>query len=92
MHQALQRLGALRRERHLTQQELADLVDVSVVTIKSWEYGARKPTRAHCVALEQALGVPAGTLQPPQRTLTFQHAQHCPECGATLPGILVAAS
>ncbi len=51
-------LKRLRRERMLTQQELADRVGVSLQSVQYWEAGARFPRPAQqrrlCEALEVA--------------------------------------
>ena len=48
----------LRQGRHrlkLTQAELAPLLGVSLKTIKNWEQGTRKPSKAALILLELEL-------------------------------------
>jgi transcriptional regulator with XRE-family HTH domain len=52
------RVRALRRERRLTQQALADMAGVALRTIRKWEDG-RAITHANVLALAQALGTTA---------------------------------
>lgn len=57
-----QRLKNLRLERGFTQQDLASSIGVSVVAIRNWERGARKPALDGIVALGQTLKVSADVL------------------------------
>lgn len=57
-----QRLKNLRLDRGFTQQDLASATSVSVVAIRNWERGARKPTMEGIIALVQALKVSADVL------------------------------
>ncbi len=50
------RLKAARAAKDLSQQELADLVDVSRQTINAIEKGNYNPTIRLCVAICRALG------------------------------------
>jgi transcriptional regulator with XRE-family HTH domain len=38
-----ERLEKARKERHLSQEDMAAIMDVSPATISNWETGARKP-------------------------------------------------
>ena len=38
-----ERLRALRKKAGLTQEELAGLIDVSIMTVRRWEWGERNP-------------------------------------------------
>jgi putative transcriptional regulator len=42
----------LRRERSLSQEDLARFLDVSTKTVQSWEQGSRKPSRSSLMALQ----------------------------------------
>jgi len=44
---------AWRLEHHLTQLQLADLLLVTVLTVKRWEYGQRQPPWFLRLALER---------------------------------------
>lgn len=50
-------IADLRRERGLTQDELARRVRVSTRTIAAWESGATTPRHRNARALAKALGV-----------------------------------
>lgn len=50
-----QRLKNLRLEQSLTQQELAAAVGVSVVAVRNWERGAKKPAMDAIIALAREL-------------------------------------
>ena len=54
-----QRLAALRREKGLTQQTLADTVGVHVTQLRRYEAGASQPTLAVLRKLAVALSVSA---------------------------------
>lgn len=51
-------LRALRRERDLTQAALADLAGCAAQTVRAFESGRRRPSRAMAERLAQVLGVP----------------------------------
>lgn len=51
-----------RKEKGLTQAQLADLIGVHVYAIKSWEGGRYEPNVKNTRALVEALGVSANTL------------------------------
>ncbi len=57
-----ERLTALRKERGLTQQALADLVGVHVLQIRRYEGGNSQPTLDVVKRLAQALRVSADAL------------------------------
>lgn len=50
-------LQALRREKDLTQQELASRAGISVWSVREYEQGRREPTFGHARRLAAALGV-----------------------------------
>lgn len=56
------RLKNFRLERGMTQQELADAVNASVVGVRNWERGSRKPTMDMLLALGHALDISIDTL------------------------------
>lgn len=51
------RISTLRRQRGLTQRELAEAVGVTVRSVQSWEQGHSHPYR-HLRTLEEVLGRP----------------------------------
>ena len=53
----MERLKALRRQRLLTQRELAEKVGVAWQTLSAWERGTMQPRMRHIRALCQALDV-----------------------------------
>jgi transcriptional regulator with XRE-family HTH domain len=55
-------LQTLRHERSLSIRALAKLTGVSAVTIWKWEHGDCNPRRRHMLALENAFGMPLGSL------------------------------
>ena len=58
-----ERLKKYRREKNLTQQELADLLQVSNKTVSRWESGGGYPDVPMLVPLARALPtVPGGAL------------------------------
>lgn len=50
-------LKRLRKEKHMSQSQLAELVDMSQATIASWESGTRKPDTSMLLRLAELLGV-----------------------------------
>jgi len=56
------RLRQLRKERHMTHQELADAVRVSRPLIGFWERSSCQPTAAAVERIAAALGVKPGEL------------------------------
>ncbi len=59
----MSRLSDLRRERGLTQEEVARRVRVSTRTIAAWESGGATPRQRNARALAKALGVTLDALQ-----------------------------
>lgn len=66
-----QRLKNLRLSQGKTQQDLASCIGVSVVAVRSWEHGSKKPSMDALVSLGKALGTSidvllgvAGCFQP----------------------------
>lgn len=55
------------RESHdppLTQEQLADKLGVSAVSVCRWETGARKPDGELVPVISRATGIPPGKLRP----------------------------
>lgn len=50
-------LSQIRKERRLTQQQLADLIDAQQRVVSRWETGQAKPHFDHVVRLAQVLEV-----------------------------------
>ena len=46
-----------RRKKDLSQQELADMFNVTTVTIRNWETGKAKPSVHNLLLLSERLGV-----------------------------------
>ena len=74
-----------RKMKNLTQQELADLAGVSVMTMRRWEWGERIPRADEMAKLAAALGTTVGALmgenepeaappETPQRNLPINSA------------------
>ena len=83
-----QRLRQYRRAKHLTQQELADLLGVSNKSVSRWESGGY-PDVALLAPLARALGVTVDELlgcQPPLRTLQRSDWQNLLSYGFALGG------
>ncbi len=51
------RIRELRKKAGLNQDELADLIDVSITTVRRWEWGARSPRMEEIKRLASALHV-----------------------------------
>lgn len=60
------RLAAARRARHLTQQEVADKLQVARTTVVAMEKGARRPRAAELVVLAALFGRPASEFLQPE--------------------------
>jgi transcriptional regulator with XRE-family HTH domain len=60
----MSRIGELRRQRGLTQEELARRVRVSTRAVAAWESGDASPRQRNARALARALGVSVDTLIP----------------------------
>lgn len=68
-----QRLRALRKKAGLTQEELVDIVKVSINTIRRWEWGERSPRMEEIQRLAAALHVTeAELLNGPEPTREFK--------------------
>jgi transcriptional regulator with XRE-family HTH domain len=60
----MSRISDLRRERGLTQEEVARRVRVSTRTVAAWESGEANPRQRNARALAKALGVSLDSLLP----------------------------
>ena len=72
-HHFGERLKEYRKERNLTQQELADRIQVSNKTVSRWESGGGYPDISMLIPLARTLGVTVDDLldgETPLRTLT----------------------
>lgn len=58
------RLREAREKAGLTQEELAELVQVALQTVKDWEKGRKCPMLERVPLLAEILGVPAGSFFP----------------------------
>lgn len=62
----MKKLGKILKQRridlNLTQEELAELLGVSRMTVSVWEHGGNLPSLRNLTALETALKLPKGTL------------------------------
>lgn len=56
------RLGALRRARHISQEDLADTVEVSKDSLRRWENGKQHPRLDELIRLASALNMTVGAL------------------------------
>ena len=55
-------LVRLRREKGFSQEQLADLMDVSRQAVSKWETGTADPSTSNLLALAKLFGVPAEEL------------------------------
>ena len=55
-------IASMRKERGLTQRELAEMLDVSNRTVSKWECGSGMPDLSHVLPLCDALGITADEL------------------------------
>ena len=68
-------IAALRKEKGLTQQQLADQLNLSNKTISKWESGNGSPDLANLSPLADALGVTADELLRGERMAREPEAQ-----------------
>ena len=66
-----ERLKELRRERHLTQEALAERLNVHVQTVSKWERGVSEPDISQLGELAQSLNVPVERLVGAPETELF---------------------
>lgn len=76
-----EKLICLRKKRGLTQQELAEAVNVSRQAISKWELGAAQPSTENFRSLSMFYGVPVDVL--------LNDALNLPEAGRALPEVPV---
>lgn len=76
-----EKLICLRKKRGLTQQELAEAVNVSRQAISKWELGAAQPSTENFRSLSMLYGVPVDVL--------LNGALNLPEAGRALPEVPV---
>ena len=55
-----------RKKRKLTQQELADLINVNLRTIVKWENGYSKPKASYMIRLKRAYNIPLRPIKTPE--------------------------
>ena len=55
-------IKAIRRERSISREALAEAVGVSVFTIRNWEQGQREPSIAHLIKMADFLHCTIDTL------------------------------
>ncbi len=70
MHILCENIRALRRERGMTQKELAEQLNISDKTVSRWESGVQLPEASLLPALAQILGVSIDSLygiEPPEQ-------------------------
>lgn len=65
----------LRKNKFLTQQELADLVGVKKQDISAWEKGKHKPRQENLDSLAKALGVTVSDLFAENLTLVEENKE-----------------
>lgn len=89
-----QRLRNLRLAQNKTQQDLASCIGVSVVAVRNWEHGIKKPSLDMLIALGSALGTsiddllglthdfrPAGVILSPAETALLESYQALDQYG-----------
>ena len=65
------RLKALRKKAGLTQEELADVLGISYMTVRRWEAGKASPRVEDIPSIAQALGVPEADLLDTNASIPF---------------------
>ena len=72
------RIRALRKERGLSQEALAQALEVSRQAVTKWEDGSSLPSTANLFALSGFFGVPLAELTgTPEGNAPAQHAASC---------------
>ena len=79
-------LARLRREKGLSQEQLADLMDVSRQAVSKWEAGQSMPDLARLVALAELFGVSLDALVRPDREGAAAAHPGKTETGTAHPG------
>lgn len=67
-----ERLSDARKNAHLTQDQLAERLDVSRQTVSKWEAGQAQPEAGRIAALADALGVTCDALLRDETPQTVQ--------------------
>lgn len=57
-----ERIKEMRKKNKLNQEELAESIDVSPMTLRRWEWGQRSPRAEELQKLSEVLGVPVSYL------------------------------
>ena len=65
------RLRALRKKAGLSQEELADVLGISYMTVRRWEAGKASPRVEDVPSIAQALGVPDADLLDTNASIPF---------------------
>lgn len=77
-------LRRVRKQRNMTQKDLADLTKLGLNTIKSYESGTRWPRKDQQLALAYAFGLNSLNdliqAQPPSPTDKLNLGWQCPKC------------
>ena len=90
-----EKLVCLRKERHMTQLELAEKLDVSRQAISKWEVGSTVPSTENLIRLAQLYSVPVDRLvndaldlsAPPEGCIFAPRCgKACDACFRTRPG------
>ena len=72
-------ISMLRKEKGMTQKELADKLHVSDRTISKWERGAGLPDASLMVALSDLLGITVNELLTGERNLNMAYTEEAKE-------------
>jgi transcriptional regulator with XRE-family HTH domain len=78
-----QRIRKARNTLGLTQAQVAEAVGVCAVTVSLWEIGSRRPSLAHAVALQAALGIEGLETCEPSRKGRRRPYHGCPVVDAS---------
>ncbi len=57
-----ERLKELRKEKNITQKELAEIIDADKTLISKWEKGRKRPVYEDLISLAKFFGVTVGYL------------------------------
>ena len=72
-------ISKYRKERGLTQKQLADMLYLSVDAVSKWECGSRRPDYATLLKLAGFFGVPVGSLFDAGERMTSELRRCIPE-------------
>ena len=61
-------IRTMRKRRGLTQEQLAEYLGISVMTVRRWEWGERTPDAAQIQKISQVLGVSISELMGEEKT------------------------